>query len=372
MWANGMKEIAAGSAYLKGESRRAQHGFSQAAIDTSIAWGNKIQGLKATVRRLCRRTGGDTRKDGAAEDGRGRRRGRLGLGTRWPWTMGRTPSSARKRRLRITPGRSPVWKRSRNGSRPKGPSSGSAWFDSIDTNLKKANAATLTNLDARLAAQRDYDETVAKNTLSADDFQRYQLNQLIEDQEQKLQEFGESYRATYDLIVNTTKIKLTQVGAAWVSPGMIPPAAKKAIDTSFAGHRSRHFVEMGQIAGGITRQRHARGQACSCPASTRCRSRRADSWTELKALGREWQQLTTIAQTATIAMAALDVAAAATDGKSRGGQTLSYASKGAKIGTSILPGYGTLVGAGVGAIVGAVKVPPDELEARAKYAEWQH
>lgn len=133
---------------------------------------------------------------------------------------------------------------------------------------------------------------------------------------------------------------------------------------------TRHFVELGQIAGGnldaITRNMGLFVANVERMARTSGGLR-----TELKALGRQWQELEGIEQAAIATMAALSIAAAATDPKTRAGQTLGYASKGAQIGNSIVPGYGALVGAGAGALVGALKVPPNEIEARAKYAEWQ-
>lgn len=61
---------------------------------------------------------------------------------------------------------------------------------------------------------------------------------------------------------------------------------------------------------------------------------------------------------------ALAVASSLAAPGSRGSNIANYAGQGAAIGTTIMPGYGTLVGAGVGAVVGALKVPDDEKAAR--------
>jgi hypothetical protein len=68
--------------------------------------------------------------------------------------------------------------------------------------------------------------------------------------------------------------------------------------------------------------------------------------------------------TAIAIQAGLAIASGFTTAGSRGSNIASYAGQGAAIGTMILPGYGTAVGAGVGALVGALKVPEDEKAAR--------
>jgi hypothetical protein len=68
----------------------------------------------------------------------------------------------------------------------------------------------------------------------------------------------------------------------------------------------------------------------------------------------------------------VDMLAAATeDPETKKGQVANMAAKGAQLGTKILPGWGTAVGAGVGAIVGLLKVSPVEIKAREEYASWQ-
>jgi len=52
---------------------------------------------------------------------------------------------------------------------------------------------------------------------------------------------------------------------------------------------------------------------------------------------------------------------------SRGSNIANYAGQGAALGSAILPGWGTAVGAGVGAVVGALKVPDDEKNARDQF-----
>lgn len=101
------------------------------------------------------------------------------------------------------------------------------WKKYVEDTEKKQLDSFNTQMDAR----RAYDDAVAQDTMTADDFQRYQLDRLIQDQERKLKTFGESYRTTYQLIVDTTRIKLSEVGAIWNAPGMKDPTmpARKSV-----------------------------------------------------------------------------------------------------------------------------------------------
>lgn len=81
------------------------------------------------------------------------------------------------------------------------------------------------------------------------------------------------------------------------------------------------------------------------------------------------------ARTAQLAQAGIglgaDLIANATENpETKKGQVGHYAAVGAKYG-SIVPGVGTLAGAGIGALVGALKVSPVEINARKEYADWQ-
>jgi hypothetical protein len=132
---------------------------------------------------------------------------------------------------------------------------------------------------------------------------------------------------------------------------------------------TRHFVELGQIAGGSL-DGFTRGVGLFI-ANMQQMSQSTDGLKgDFKDLKKDWDDLSKSQKEAAIVMAGLSIAAAATDPKSKTGQTLSYASKGAQIG-SIAGPYGTLIGAGVGAIVGALKVSQNEKEARTAFAAFQ-
>jgi hypothetical protein len=71
------------------------------------------------------------------------------------------------------------------------------------------------------------------------------------------------------------------------------------------------------------------------------------------------------------AMGAVGIASALTaGGKGRGATVAGDAAKGAQIGTMIMPGWGTAIGAGVGALVGAFSVTQQEKDARKAHDDW--
>lgn len=89
------------------------------------------------------------------------------------------------------------------------------WFASVAKSLDETNKKVVSTFEGFLKAQKDYHEAVAKDTLDADDFQRFQLQQQLDDAKVKLAELGEAYRSTYDEIAKTVAIKLSEVGTLW-------------------------------------------------------------------------------------------------------------------------------------------------------------
>ena len=99
------------------------------------------------------------------------------------------------------------------------------WFDFVAKRLTETNKLVVSTFDGLVKAQRDYHEAIAKDTLSADDFERYQLEQQLENAKVKLRELGDSYQATYDEIAKTIGVKLSEIGTLWQEHPMFPPKA---------------------------------------------------------------------------------------------------------------------------------------------------
>lgn len=131
------------------------------------------------------------------------------------------------------------------------------WFASVAKSLDETNKKVVSTFEGFLKAQKDYHEAVAKDTLDADDFQRFQLEQQLQDAKAKLAELGESYRTTYDLITKTVEIKLSEIGALWKESEHQMIAPKASFDAKLqvdALALSLHGItgvisEIGQLGG---------------------------------------------------------------------------------------------------------------------------
>lgn len=95
----------------------------------------------------------------------------------------------------------------------------------------------------------------------------------------------------------------------------------------------------------------------------------------IEQLAGAWKNLSRAERTASLTSTAIslgtDILANATENpQTKKAQVTHYAALGAKYG-SVVPGLGTAAGAGIGAIVGALKVSPVEKNARTAFEEWQ-
>lgn len=231
-----------------------------------------------------------------------------------------------------------------------------------------------TNYDDRLAAARTFDDELAKETMSKYDFEKRQIQQHLEDQRKALDKKDGDWQASWELDTLTANRQIELIEWQKLQDDIDETDQATADwEAKTAQHLDgivSHFTEMGQIVGGSL-DGVTKGVGVFMSTMKLMTSESGGMINQLKALAGAWQQLTGVEQSALVASTALNIAASSADPNTKSGQVLSSAEKGAQIGTSIYPGYGTLVGMGIGALVGALKVSPEEISAREAYAKWQ-
>lgn len=128
--------------------------------------------------------------------------------------------------------------------------------DILSKKLEETNKLELANFEERLKAQKAFDEAVAQDSLTAQDFQKVKLQEVLDTAKGMLAAYGEEYRTTYELIVATVKIKLSEVEGVMKDHPMIDPNSivktksdLQSLSTEL-GALGNEFTKLGPIAGG--------------------------------------------------------------------------------------------------------------------------
>lgn len=231
------------------------------------------------------------------------------------------------------------------------------WKDAVAKQLKAVNDLAVANFTDRLAAQKAFDDEVAKRTMDAYAYQKFKIAEHLADQKAALIAKGGDWKAAFDL---DTKVANDAIEAIEWQKIQDDIDATDQATADWEAHNKANldsiintFTQLAQISGGTF------GQIAQDIGTVIATMRLGkESGTQFKnALasikpGGGVGGYVQLAGSIGGAVSALD---AATSSGSTAERALKGAASGAAIGTAIFPGFGTAIGAGVGALVGWIR-----------------
>ncbi|MEP7307643.1 MAG: hypothetical protein ABJA98_19240 [Acidobacteriota bacterium] len=231
-------------------------------------------------------------------------------------------------------------------------------LDKMGAAQMKASQTEFENLSKSLAANRkaheDYDRQVESLTLSSYDVRERDILRHLDDEKLAVKALGGNWEDTWAAMTATANTKIDAIEWDRIQDRI------DETDQAMEDWINHSVALLGQLGDSIGRIAGIDLGGVMAAFGETGLGQKATAFLDSHAITSTGGKLAMAGVSAGV-----DVLEQATeDPATKAGQVANSAAKGAQIGTMIMPGWGTAIGAGVGAVVGALKVSPEEIAAR--------